>query len=254
VRVADAAAAWGLRAKSSATFQTVAALFAYGVAEVAGRGDTRQIRISDLTGRLFADSPPSREAQRNIIAEAALKPKLIAHYAARWRAGRPGNAVCIGELKSGHGFTDAAAARFLEIFDEAMRFADASATGIRPDDRQEGSVDLALGNGSSVAQDGEVLHIVQRDRRLEIKADVDLEGLRTLQQMLPHYRAILALPLPKSPEAPESENEPGGSSTKSAQRAVDGEAQHRRAPFPVLGRKTCRVSIHSCRARGRISR
>ena len=79
LRVADAAGVWGLRAKSSATSQTVAALYAYGLVEVAGRGSTRQIRLSEPVARFFEDPPLSPQAEQQVITQAALKPKLIAH-------------------------------------------------------------------------------------------------------------------------------------------------------------------------------
>jgi len=60
---------------------------------------------------------------------------------------------------------------------------------------------MAPSNGDTAGQNRGALHIVQRDRRLEIKADMGLEELRQLAEVLLHYRAILALPLPQSAEA-----------------------------------------------------
>src|SRR5260221_7796112 len=188
VRVVEAADAWKLRATSSATFQTVAALFAYGLAEVRGRGAGREIRISEPAARFLAGPPLPREAQQQIITEAALKPRLIAHYAAQWREERPDDAVCIDDLKTGHGFTEAAAARFLQVFDDAMLSVRVVASWIGPGNERESGVVMAHGSDETAAQDREGLHIVQRDRRLEIKADVDLAGLRELFEILPHYR------------------------------------------------------------------
>src|SRR5260221_8494277 len=147
VRVVEAADAWKLRATSSATFQTVAALFAYGLAEVRGRGAGREIRISEPAARFLAGPPLPPETQQQIITEAALKPRLIAHYAAQWREGRPDDAVCIGELKAGHGFTEAAAARFLQVFDETMRLVRIAASWIAPDNELESGVAMAPGAG-----------------------------------------------------------------------------------------------------------
>jgi len=201
LRVADAAGVWGLRAKSSATSQTVAALYAYGLVEAVGRGSARQIRLCEPVARFFEDPPLSPEAQQQVITQAALKPKLIAHYAAEWRAGRPGDAVCIAELKAVHGFTEAGAARFLQVFDNAMQLVAGRVTGVGPDNNQESAVAMAPSNGDTAGQNRGALHIVQRDRRLEIKADMGLEELRQLAEVLLHYRAILALPLPQSAEA-----------------------------------------------------
>jgi len=200
-RIADAASVWGLRAKSSATSQTVAALYAYGLVEVAGRSGARQIRLREPVARLFEDPSLSPEAKQQIITQAALKPKLIAHYAGEWRADRPGDAVCIAELKAVHGFTEAAAARFLQVFDNAMQSVAGRFTGVGPENNQESVVAMAPGNGDTAGQNRGALHIIQRDRRLEIKADMGLEELRQLAEVLLHYRAILALPLPQSAEA-----------------------------------------------------
>lgn len=176
VTLADAAGAWKLRPNSSANLQTVAALLAYGFAEGSGRGGTRRIRVSDL----FA-TPLGSEAEQRALEEAALKPKLITHYAAKWRDGRPSDAICIGECKTTHRFTDAAAARFLKVFDEAMQFVGrtrANRTGKKPESGPELS--------DEPPPHPDELTIVDRDGRLEIKADVGLAGLHTLQEMLVH--------------------------------------------------------------------
>src|SRR5260221_1943115 len=249
--VADAASAWKLRATSSATPQTVAALFAYGLAEVAGSGGARRIRISEPAGRLLTRPPLPLEARQQIIAEAALKPKLIAHYAAKWREERPDDAICIDDLKTWHGFTEAAAARFLQVFDETMQLLRFAATWIGPDNELESGVAMAPGSGETAAQDREGLHIVQRDRRLEIKADIDLAGLRELFEILLHYRTILARPLPTA-----AQPEPGGASTATPEPASEGGEQPRRAPFPVHGLGLASgpaASLHSRVGHGAIS-
>lgn len=51
------------------------------------------------------------------MAEAALKPALIADYIERWGAARPEKDVCISELKTAHGFTDKEAKAFLWVYD-----------------------------------------------------------------------------------------------------------------------------------------
>src|SRR5947208_14852295 len=91
-------------------------------------------------------------AEQQVIAQAALKPKLIAHYAAEWRADRPGDAVCIAELKAVHGFTEAAAARFLQVFDTAVQSVAGRFTGVGPDNNQESAVDMPPNNGQTAGQ------------------------------------------------------------------------------------------------------
>jgi len=141
--VSDMAGIWGLAPKSSAALQTVAALLAYGLAQTGKKGGTREVRISHLATHLFAEPAPGLEAQQRIFTEAALKPKLIAHYAAKWRGGRPDDDVCIGEFTTIHRFTRSGAARFLQVFDEAMWFVGGGITGIRTDHDPEDEAGLS---------------------------------------------------------------------------------------------------------------
>jgi hypothetical protein len=55
---------------------------------------------------LRAVEDPDPKVKRQLWAEAARKPALIADYIERWGAARPADDVCISELKSEHGFTD----------------------------------------------------------------------------------------------------------------------------------------------------
>jgi hypothetical protein len=138
-RLADAATAWGIRASSSGTLQTAAALIAFGLAEDSGSGNARKIKISDLGWRILEDHRPS--ARETALAEAALKPKLIADYLERWRAGRPDDNFCISELKIERGFTEDAAARFLKVFDETIQFTNPSSPDTVSDRKTDGEGD-----------------------------------------------------------------------------------------------------------------
>jgi hypothetical protein len=123
VTPSDAALAWGLGAKSSANLQTISALLAYGLVEAARQDGARRVRLSELASRLFrADLPLNAQEEQQALVEATLKPKLIAEYAARWMDGRPRDADAIDDLKLRHKFTDQAAVRFLQVFDDAMWF------------------------------------------------------------------------------------------------------------------------------------
>jgi hypothetical protein len=138
--IEEVANVWGLAPKSSAALQTVAALLAYGLAETGKKGDGRQIAISDRGGRLFAHPPSDPEREQRLLTEAALKPELIAYYAAQWREGRPEDHVCTARFTSEREFTEVAARRFLRVFDEAMWFAGGGSTGIHhPRERANGA-------------------------------------------------------------------------------------------------------------------
>lgn len=120
VRLADAAADWGYGAKSSGAFQTAAALIAYGLIEDSGSGDARKLKVSDLGWRILEDNRPG--VREKLLAEAALKPKLISEFAEIWQDGRPDDSHAISDLKFDRGFTDESAPRFLRIFDDTIRF------------------------------------------------------------------------------------------------------------------------------------
>ena len=143
VRVTDAAADWGLGAKSSATLQTVAALLAFGLIEDSGSGENRKVKVTDAGWRILEDGRPG--VKNRLLAEAALKPKLIAEYAETWREGRPDDAHCISDLKFERGFSDEAAQKFVRVFDDTIRFTNPSPSDKTPDleaDAEEDRVTL----------------------------------------------------------------------------------------------------------------
>ena len=135
-RIADAATAWQLGTKSSSTLQTAAALLAFGLAEDSGSGEGRKIKVSDLGWRILEDKRPG--AWERGLAEAALKPKMIAEYATEhWKDGRPDDGICISELMIERGFNDEAAARFLRVFDATIRYAGLRDSDSLPDSKTE---------------------------------------------------------------------------------------------------------------------
>jgi hypothetical protein len=95
------------------------ALLAFGFVEQSGEGSERRIRISELGHRYIKDD----DQRPQIMAAAAMKPKLIAEYIERWGSNRPVDDVCVPELKIAHGFSDKEAKLFLRIYDETFFFA-----------------------------------------------------------------------------------------------------------------------------------
>jgi hypothetical protein len=120
VRLDDAGKDWGFNAKSSSTFQTVGALIAYGLLDNLGSKGERKVKVSDIGWRILEDARPGVREQ--LLAEAALKPKVIAEYAERWKDGRPDDAHCISQLKFESKFTHDGAVKFLTVFDDAIGF------------------------------------------------------------------------------------------------------------------------------------
>lgn len=115
ISIADAAAAWYLEPGSSETLDNIDALLVFGFIEQSGSASERRIRITE-PGRTVAEDT-DHKLSRQILAEAALKPALIADYIARWGAARPDEDVCISELKTAHGFTDQEAKWFVRVYD-----------------------------------------------------------------------------------------------------------------------------------------
>ena len=143
-RASDVAAAWGLAPKSSGTLQTIAALLAYGLLEDSGSGDSRKLKITDLAFKAMEDQRPG--AREQALAEAALKPKLIAEYVEKWKDGRPADGICISELRIDRGFTEDGAKAFLRVFDDTVGFtspqeSDNQVDNTPPAERQEGGAE-----------------------------------------------------------------------------------------------------------------
>jgi len=120
ISIADAAAAWYLDPESTETLDNIDALLAFGFIEQSGEGSERRIRITEpgLRGAEATD----HEVRGQFLAEAALKPALIADYIERWGAARPEADVCISELKTAHGFKDKEAKAFLWVYDRTFHY------------------------------------------------------------------------------------------------------------------------------------
>lgn len=131
VRVADIAGDWKLSPKSSSTDRNVAALLSYGLVEESGSGDARKIKVSDAGWRILDDGRPG--VREKLLAEAALKPPIVAEYARLWGDGRPDDTHSLSQLKFEGGFTEEGAAQFLRVFDETIRFTKGSDSAKAPD-------------------------------------------------------------------------------------------------------------------------
>jgi hypothetical protein len=138
-RLVAVAPTWGYAIKSSGLLQTIAALKSFGLLEDMGSGEERKIKISELGWKILFDARPGE--RERAVAEAALRPRLIAEYANEWLPGRPSDAHCISELHIDRGFTPEAAKVFLRVFDETVSFANLKATDrvsdVTPEDQLE---------------------------------------------------------------------------------------------------------------------
>jgi hypothetical protein len=67
---------WGYKGDTGPARQTMAALNHFGLLEYAGRGDAREVRLSDLARRIVQDKVPNSPERRKALAEAAVKPTI----------------------------------------------------------------------------------------------------------------------------------------------------------------------------------
>ncbi len=121
ISIADAAAAWYLEPESTETLDNIDALLSFGFIEQSGSASERRLRITELGRRVAKET--DHEVRRQLFAEAAQKPALIAHYIERWGAALPDEDACISELKTEHGFTDKEAKEFLRVYEWTYPYA-----------------------------------------------------------------------------------------------------------------------------------
>ena len=148
VRLADAAADWNLGAKSSSTLQLVSSLLAFGLIESSAGSDGRKIKVSESGRRILEDERLG--VRETLLAEAAMKPKLIADYAERWKDGRPDESHSISQLKFDSGFTDDAAHKFLRVFDETIRFTKGSNSDNKVDKSTDAEAAIEVKVGDTI--------------------------------------------------------------------------------------------------------
>lgn len=172
MRLAEAAAAMSYGAKSSGAIQTLAALIAYGLVDDNGSGSDRKFRVSDLGFKLLEDQRPG--AKEAALAEAALRPKLIAEYKAKW-GDRPGDSICLSDLRVDGGFTEDGAKQFLRVFDDAMTYAPSgnadkkSDSGDTNSDEGQGlPPEIAIGDFVSVEAGGQIIYEKTRVRAIDL--------------------------------------------------------------------------------------
>lgn len=120
--------AWGMKEKSSQAFQTLAALKAFGFVAYEGPVGKRSAVLTDLA-RTYLRAQQDHIKQE-VLKKAALLPKEMAKYWARWSSDRPIDEVCLDDLILTNGYTESAAATFLKVYDTTIAFA-----GLRDSDK-----------------------------------------------------------------------------------------------------------------------
>jgi len=251
--------AWGMKGDSSQAGQTLAALKSFGLVDYQGSGQELQATLSEA-GRTYLRAQQD-SVKHEILARAALHPKVIAKYWQHWGADRPQDPICLDELVLKGAFNPAAAELFLKVYDDTIAYSGleksdtVSLIGQLDDEENEvpQSPQIKVGDyvqwvsngveqftsprkvvgifpdgthvqvfgsntgipmtelnvvdapapaplkvpaskvdtGSAWGQGENELNVLQKGNRLQITADVDLEGIGELKEILGHYEAIL---------------------------------------------------------------
>ncbi len=129
---AKAGLAWKMKEKSSQSDQTLAALRSFGLVEYRGMGATRQVTLTS-EGRNYLRAQQD-SVKKQILKQCALRPKIIRKFWTTWGADRPPNAVALDHLAFDSGFSQAGAAKFLNVYDDTISFAGLSSSDKIPDE------------------------------------------------------------------------------------------------------------------------
>jgi hypothetical protein len=113
--------AWGMKAQSSQSDQTLAALRSFGLLNYEGIGPKRLVSITEDGRRyLRAQQDSVKDA---VLKQAALRPRIIRKFWAIWGADRPPDAVALDTLILENGFSDTGARAFLKVYDDTVAYA-----------------------------------------------------------------------------------------------------------------------------------
>jgi hypothetical protein len=112
--------AWGFKNKAHAD-RVAAALKYFGLLDYQATAQGRQIVVSE-SGRKYLRAQ-QEETKREVMKEAALKPKQIAKFWAFWGSDRPADSACLDELVLKNGFSETGAKDFLKVYDATIAFA-----------------------------------------------------------------------------------------------------------------------------------
>ncbi len=119
-----AAQHWGYKEKSSGGFRTVAALSAFGLVEVEGKGDDRSIKISKLGRNIILDEREDSAEREELIKTAATKPRIFDEMWEKWgEAGLPSDANITYFLTSEKEVSKTSAQDIIKKFKETISFA-----------------------------------------------------------------------------------------------------------------------------------
>ena len=126
--------------KSSKAKQVMAALSSYGLADTEGKGDDKQIKISDLGYNVIIDDRPVSVERDRFCREAALSPNLFKTLYEKFPHNIPSDEVLSHELKVRHDFNPDSVLDFIKVYRQTMTFAKVYESGIM-EEENTGSVE-----------------------------------------------------------------------------------------------------------------
>ncbi|MGO9371180.1 MAG: hypothetical protein ACLQBD_03650 [Syntrophobacteraceae bacterium] len=115
--------------KSSSALQVLAALISYGLVDVEGAADQKQVRISDLAFKIIADKRAVSPDRDVAIQEAALKPSIYQKILARFPNSLPTDDAIEHELVFAFKFNRGSTNDFLSVFRQTLDYAKISQSG-----------------------------------------------------------------------------------------------------------------------------
>jgi hypothetical protein len=121
-----AARHWGYSPTSSGSLQTIGALKSYGLMSDEGSGDSREVKLTDLSLRILLDTRPDSLERETYKRQAALTPAITLDVYAKWDSALPSEANLIHYLVLDREFNDKTAKRVAEIIQENDMFTDTS--------------------------------------------------------------------------------------------------------------------------------
>ncbi|MCH9054003.1 MAG: hypothetical protein IIA72_23625 [Proteobacteria bacterium] len=149
--LASAFTAWGYGAKSSGGRQTLATLRYFGLIEVEGGGDSRQVKVSEMALRVILDEREDSNERDSLIREMALTPSVHKEMYQKYPDGLPSDATVKHYLTFEREFNPSAAEELLDEFKRTADYAslykpDIVSDKVKDDDDYKGDQKPVIGD------------------------------------------------------------------------------------------------------------
>lgn len=127
--------AWGYSLKSSAGLQTIAALRAFGLLDVEGRGDNAQYKLT--TEALYTIvEPENSDRRKKAVQDAALMPEAYRMLHDHYGSDLPADDAIRSWLVVDQSFTESAANQLISDYKDTIAFAQLDSGGTIPEQEQ----------------------------------------------------------------------------------------------------------------------